>query len=120
MSDHIRKYDDWEIVRSDKPLKPPLPPQGEESSGDSSQAPEPPVQNTVLEPGTPITNPFAQEETSPQADEAILNPFVDTAPATPELVVEDGTTPPPGSGENIDPDTGLPIPDYIKKFVDKN
>ena len=150
MSDHVRKFDDWDIQRPAKPVKQSVPVEPVVETSESvvddvvAQTTAPFVPEPVIEQSAP-TNPFESGEvpsgpidfSQPSTEDAApVEPNTEgdpthvaaTAPvdfsiptgesnlAETDTIVSDTT----GSSQDIDPDTGLPIPDYMKPFLEGN
>lgn len=139
MSDHVRKFDDWDIVPSSKPLRPPVSLESDPSvdpaypatndhtpGGDSSQESLAALKSshTAVNPSVipdisdslPTENRAASSESVLEPGEPIVNPF--STHASTESPTLNSTHSP--QSPDIDPDTGLPIPDYMKPFLNKN
>lgn len=116
MNDRIRKYDDWNIVRptSAAPVNPPVNLEPIEEIQETLATPPNTEQVqpvSVLEPGEPILNPFADVGSTNTASTAPVS-FEAESPAFATDAVEN-------FAPDIDPETGLPIPDYMKPFLSR-
>ena len=107
--EHTRKYDDWNIKR---PL-----PSSPSSAANIPQASEE-IEEGVDYPAEDeiqiSTNPFVAnptETTNEVQSSTATAPFIPEG--TPEATEENTS-----ASEDIDPETGLPIPDYLKNHMD--